>query len=588
MAFRKYGGLTYSATNNIVHNSVSNSNNLTISNKMGLLNSKIVSDSHLDINNDSIINIGSLIFSDGSVQTTAYTGGSSGQQGVTGPQGPDGNTGPQGPIGDTGPQGPIGDTGPQGSIGDTGPQGPIGDTGPQGLIGDTGAQGQTGQQGPQGADGNPGQDGTNIDYSTFGQNWIATTIANNLYAIGGFAFSSSGQYQTACMNGGGIYLSNNYGSSWTGPYGPSGSMVGWRSVSVSSSSQYQLACSDSASGINMVLSSDYGYTWTPGPVQSISSSLSSSGQYQSVVVNNTLSSGGIYISSNYGINWSQILSVTPTLYWQSIAISETGQYQIAGATGDYIYLSNDYGVNWSITSAPMAQWYSVAISSTGQYQSACSNGSGGIYYSNNYGLTWIISNASTSLNWYGIAMSSSGQYQTAVYKTGLLIGQIYYSTTYGSTWSLSSAISYPWYGISMSSTGQYQVAYTANGVIPYSSNLPLLFGCNITTYGTVTAAAFVATSDYRIKENTMMIEDTVDGLRPLQYFNTITQKTDFGFLAHEVQELFPFLVEGEKDGSANQSLNYLSLIALLVKEIQDIKKNNSVLEKKIKLLENKL
>jgi flagellar biosynthesis chaperone FliJ len=45
-----------------------------------------------------------------------------------------------------------------------------------------------------------------------------------------------------------------------------------------------------------------------------------------------------------------------------------------------------------------------------------------------------------------------------------------------------------------------------------------------------------------------------------------------GFLAHEVQEIFPFLVNGEKDGLSYQSVNYNGFIALLVKEIQDLKK----------------
>jgi hypothetical protein len=56
---------------------------------------------------------------------------------------------------------------------------------------------------------------------------------------------------------------------------------------------------------------------------------------------------------------------------------------------------------------------------------------------------------------------------------------------------------------------------------------------------------------------------------------------DMGFLAHEVQEIFPFLVSGEKDGERNQSLNYNGFIALLVKEIQDLKKRISILENKV-------
>ena len=90
--------------------------------------------------------------------------------------------------------------------------------------------------------------------------------------------------------------------------------------------------------------------------------------------------------------------------------------------------------------------------------------------------------------------------------------------------------------------------------------------------GYVQATTFYQTSDYRIKQNVEEIEAVVDNLRPVKYTNTITGNQDMGFIAHEVQELFPFLVSGEKDGPQNQAINYTGLIPLLVKEIQDLKK----------------
>ena len=51
-----------------------------------------------------------------------------------------------------------------------------------------------------------------------------------------------------------------------------------------------------------------------------------------------------------------------------------------------------------------------------------------------------------------------------------------------------------------------------------------------------------------------------------------------GFIAHELQEHFPFLVSGEKDGAENQSVNYIGLIALLVKEIQELKERMETVE----------
>jgi hypothetical protein len=97
----------------------------------------------------------------------------------------------------------------------------------------------------------------------------------------------------------------------------------------------------------------------------------------------------------------------------------------------------------------------------------------------------------------------------------------------------------------------------------------------------VQAPAFNTTSDYRIKDNVKKLNetDTIDGLRPVKYTNKLTNSMDIGLIAHELQELFPFLVNGEKDGPNHQSVNYIGLIGLLIKEIQDLKSRVSKLEK---------
>ena len=63
------------------------------------------------------------------------------------------------------------------------------------------------------------------------------------------------------------------------------------------------------------------------------------------------------------------------------------------------------------------------------------------------------------------------------------------------------------------------------------------------------------------------------------YYNKNSKYNEFGFLAHEVEEKFPFLVRGEKDGEEIQTMNYIGLIALLTKEIQELKKRVAILEK---------
>ena len=92
--------------------------------------------------------------------------------------------------------------------------------------------------------------------------------------------------------------------------------------------------------------------------------------------------------------------------------------------------------------------------------------------------------------------------------------------------------------------------------------------------GQVNATSFNAASDYRIKENVKKLDDSfsVDKLEPVSYYNTLNKRHDIGFIAHKVQELYPYLVNGEKDSADYQTLNYVGLIGILVREVQELKK----------------
>jgi hypothetical protein len=97
----------------------------------------------------------------------------------------------------------------------------------------------------------------------------------------------------------------------------------------------------------------------------------------------------------------------------------------------------------------------------------------------------------------------------------------------------------------------------------------------------VTVAGTVSTSsDYRIKENVSNLNntDTIDHLVPIQYNNILSGKHEFGLLAHELQSIYPELVEGEKDGTEYQRVDYNGLIGVLVKEVQDLKKRVALIK----------
>lgn len=127
------------------------------------------------------------------------------------------------------------------------------------------------------------------------------------------------------------------------------------------------------------------------------------------------------------------------------------------------------------------------------------------------------------------------------------------------------------------------LSYVAVGIDNYNP----VDGITMDISGNVQATSFTTTSDYRIKTNVTSLHAendsfSVDALNPVAFDNIQLQRKDIGFIAHELQEVFPYLVSGEKDGEHLQSVNYTGLIALLVKEVQGLKKRVHELEEKNK------
>jgi hypothetical protein len=113
------------------------------------------------------------------------------------------------------------------------------------------------------------------------------------------------------------------------------------------------------------------------------------------------------------------------------------------------------------------------------------------------------------------------------------------------------------------------------------------FGKNTDTFFIITNSGGGITSDYRLKENIEPIPDTftVDNLKPCVYTYKTDNKIHTGFIAHELQESFPHMVIGEKDGEKMQAIIPTELIAILVKEVQDLKTNVKQLQEKVLELE---
>jgi hypothetical protein len=362
--------------------------------------------------------------------------------------------------------------------------------------------------------------------------------------------------------------------------------------------------------------------------------MSSSGQYQTAVIFR----GTIYYNSSYGQgNWTQISAPLGNFVWYAIAMSSSGQYQTAVVNNGTIYYNSSYGQgNWTAISAPLGNfyWYRIAMSSSGQYQTAIIDG-GTIYYNSNYGLgNWTaISSPTANFYWNDIAMSSSGQYQTAIIDGGT----IYYNSNYGQgNWTEISVPNTNWHAIAMSSSGQYISTTNLSAtnylyVTPYPNNsnqvtltlsatgstgptggtnlfvnasiVPTtgfqyslgfsgpdgsgnsliwdnVYANNVFARSNVFANNIQLTSDYRIKNNVKQLDDTftVKYLKPISYTNKQTNTNDIGLIAHELQEHYPELVTGNKDGPELQTINYNGLIQILINKIKSIRNRIEILE----------
>ncbi|NBT14336.1 MAG: tail fiber domain-containing protein [Planctomycetia bacterium] len=115
-----------------------------------------------------------------------------------------------------------------------------------------------------------------------------------------------------------------------------------------------------------------------------------------------------------------------------------------------------------------------------------------------------------------------------------------------------------------------------------------IYANQIFATGSIKAQSFIINSDYRIKENVKTFDNKfkVDYLNPVTYINKQTKKQDFGLIAHELQEIYPELVIGEKDGAEIQSVNYIGLIPILINEIKNMKNKNTILENEILNIKN--
>jgi Chaperone of endosialidase len=93
---------------------------------------------------------------------------------------------------------------------------------------------------------------------------------------------------------------------------------------------------------------------------------------------------------------------------------------------------------------------------------------------------------------------------------------------------------------------------------------------SITSNGTVTV--YGTTSDYRLKQDFKDYDglSLVNKIKTYDYEWKKNKSRSYGVIAHELKDILPDAVSGEKDGNLMQSVDYSKIVPLLVKSIQEL------------------
>jgi len=182
-------------------------------------------------------------------------------------------------------------------------------------------------------------------------------------------------------------------------------------------------------------------------------------------------------------------------------------------------------------------------------------------------------------------------------------GDLYFGQTSGSVANVGTILQANGRNFFMASTTSEAIMHTYNNTSNSGAKYIISFRQNNTEVGSIevgsSSTALVGSSDYRLKENVDYTWDATTKLKQLKpcKFNWILDDTNTlvdGFLAHEVQDIVPEAIFGEKDAvytvedEANglgvegapklQGIDQSKLIPLLVKTIQELEARIKTLE----------
>jgi hypothetical protein len=517
-SFRQYGGLNRAPTNNIVRNHYSNSDNPTISNFLGLYNSKIVSESHLDLSGNSILNVHGIYFDN---SFTIIDGSLNGDVTINGNLEVTKNTQLDGSLN---------------------------------VFGDAQFDGRV-----------------NRIYINNGKYDIPNnnTILNSDIIQSSNPLLFTGVYNTiigqeVMLNATSASFNSCFGfeNGRSIKTGSSNTLIGFRAGEGIIDGSFNTAL-----GLECYAGVGADYSWSTA----IGAGAQPTGNHQimlGTLEETVVCPGDVSLNSTLSVGGDATFDASMVVYGD-VSLNSTlevgGNAQFDGRVNG-IYINNGkYDVpnnNNTILNSDIIQTSSPS-SFTGEFNTIigqqvmlnATNASFNSCFGIESGMFIETGSSNTLIGFSAGEGIRNGSYNTA-------LGINCYS---GVDFSYSTAIGY---GAQPTSSNQIMLGTPQETVVCPG---------DLQVAGTVTT-----TSDYRIKTDIKPLDPNfaIDHLNPVSYTNKLSGKKDTGFIAHEIQEIFPHLVTGEKDGEQTQTLNYIGLIAILTREIQELKKRIEILETK--------
>ena len=280
------------------------------------------------------------------------------------------------------------------------------------------------------------------------------------------------------LQNGGVYTSNDSGTTWVYRPVPGGSSL-WYITSSADGTHLAAAGTD---GKEVYVSADSGVTWVKRAITGTAGQITNASGIASSADGTHLAVAGldvVYTSADFGVTWA-----THTLPQEGTSYQIALGHIVSSADGTHlavidttctevsscVFTSSDSGTTWIMHSMGDATGaLSGLVSSADGTHLAASDGgtgSGGdIYTSSDSGSTWTAQTGAGQRYWGGIVSSADGTHLAAIYDAGAGTGgYIYTSSDSGSTWNAqTSAGLHSWSGIISSSDGMRLVALTSQG-----------------------------------------------------------------------------------------------------------------------------